>query len=116
MNIHWVPSDPPLPAVAVAASGAAAKDLEAKAGRDPAWTVTRVDGWIVVAGDQLPWADGAIYLGRLPGTAQVLVPVHRRPWLHPELVERATSAVLGTQRWAALIPGTDGVTVVPLAP
>lgn len=115
MNVGWEPLDPPLPPVAVAARGAAAEVLAQRAERDPAWKVTRFDDWVVVAGDKLPWADGAIYLARLPGAAHVLVPVHRRPDLHPELVERATQTYRGSARVAALIPGVDGVTVLPLA-
>jgi len=114
MNVDWEPSEPPWPAIAVAACGTAAEALALRAERDPSWTVTRFADWIVVAGEELPWADGAVYLARLPGTAHVLVPVHRRPQLHPELVERATRAYRGSARAAALIPGAGGVTVLPL--
>lgn len=114
MKIDWEASDPPLPAIAVAARARAAEVLAIKADRNPAWTVVRFDEWTVVTGDELPWADGATYLAHLPGTAHVLVPVHRRPRLHPELVERAVAPFRGSARAAALIPGADGVTVLPL--
>lgn len=114
MKVAWEHADPPLPAVAVAAHGTAAEVLAAKTSR-ASWKVHLFEDWIVIGGDDLPWVDGAIYLGRLPGTARVLVPVHRQPRLHPDLVERLVARFRGAAHAAALIPGSDGVTVLPLA-
>lgn len=113
MKVTWERFDPPLPAVAVAAHGTAAEVLDAKT-HQATWTVDRFVDWIVVGGEDLPWVDGAIYLGRLPGTARVLVPVHRQPRLHAELVERVAARFRGAAHTAALIPDVDGVTVLPL--
>lgn len=115
MKVQWATAEPPLPVVAVAARSGAAHRLQAKADRKTDWVITRFDEWIVVVGDDLPWVEDAVYLGHLHGATHVLVPVHRRPQLHPELVDRVTAAFRGTARLAALIPSGDGVTVLPLA-
>lgn len=115
MRIAWAPAEPPLPATAVAVQVPAAARLEAKIDRNPQWRVTRFDSWTVVRGAELPWVDGAIYLGELPGATRVLVPVHHRPLVHPDLVHRAAATFRGTAQSIALLPGSDGVAVLPLA-
>ena len=66
-------------------------------------------------GDELPWIDGVIYLGVLPGTTDVLVPVHRSPQLHPDLVKRAATSIAGGAGGrVALMPDDDGVSVLRL--
>ncbi len=114
MRVEWTTAEPPLEAVAAAGRGSAAARLEAKVGESTRWTVTRFAEWLVVAGDDLPWFDGVIYLGRLVGAAGVLVPVHRHPLLHPELVGRASASLRGSAPCAALIPDGEGVVVLPL--
>ncbi len=52
--------------------------------------------WTVIRGDNLPWADGAVYLGLLPGTELVFVPVHRRPDAPLDIVTAAVRARAGT--------------------
>ena len=79
MRLEWVRREPPLAPAAVAATGAALAPLrEATAARLPGQDLRAVagDNWLVVLGDDLPWADGAIYLGWDSG---VLVPTTSMP-------------------------------------
>ncbi|MDI2126623.1 hypothetical protein [Yinghuangia seranimata] len=79
---RWVRREPPLVAAAVAANGKAAARLAAGAARRVrAGTSLRAAAdadWLVVIGapDDLPWADGARYLGWEHG---VLVPTTQEP-------------------------------------
>lgn len=88
MKVSWAPVEPPLDAVAAAAPGPAGDRLAARAEAHLSCRLVRFAGWTVALGDDLPWTDGVTYLGRLPGAGRVLVPVHRRPDVHPELVAR----------------------------
>ena len=113
MNVGWEPAEPPLPPVAVAGRGAVGERLAERATVAASWDLVRFSEWCVLVGDELPWIDGVIYLGILPGARNVLVPVHRRPQLHPELVMKAvTSIVGGPSGRVALIPDDDGVSVL----
>jgi hypothetical protein len=64
----WVPREPPLPPYAVLGRGAAVPALASRAAaRIAAGTRLRVaaaPGWLLVLGDDLPWAPGVRYLGR----------------------------------------------------
>jgi hypothetical protein len=118
MRVAWRQADTPLPAAAVAASGPLAARLAAKSSTRGDLHLTRFAEWIVVEGEDLPWVDGVTYLGVLPGTSDVLVPVHRVPALHAELVRRAARAVLadeGTDR-VCLVPHGERVVLLPLGP
>ncbi len=82
-TLRWSPREPPLAPVAVAGSGPVALSLAAGA-RDRVEAGARLRaaataGWIVVLADvaDLPWADGAVYLGWDDG---LLVPTTRVPW------------------------------------
>ena len=116
MRVPWQPAEPPLPAVALAASGAMKATLLGKAADDDRFTTTTFADWAVVEGPDLPWVDGATYLCQLPGAADVLVPVHQRPGLDPDLVRRAVRSVLSGLRAerTAVIPHPEGVIVLPL--
>jgi hypothetical protein len=37
---------------------------------------------------ELPWADGAVYVGREPGTTHLYLPIHRKPSVPAFLLER----------------------------
>jgi hypothetical protein len=115
VKVAWRLAEPPLPAVAVAASGSVANVLSEAADRET-MTVTALSDWSVVEGPELPWVDGAIYLGELPGAPDVLVPVHRLPGVDPDLLRRAARSVLSGQRAkrTAVIPHSDGVAVLAL--
>ena len=116
MKVPWQPAEPPLPAVALAASGGMKATLLGKTADNDSFATTTFADWAVVEGPDLPWVDGATYLGQLPGAADVLVPVHQRPELDPDLVSRVVRSVLSGLRAerTALIPHPDGVIVLPL--
>ncbi|WP_328330306.1 hypothetical protein OHA70_08390 [Kribbella sp. NBC_00382] len=74
VEVVWSRREPPLEVVGVAAGGNVAELLrEATVARlaEQRYRVVSGEGWLVVLGEELPWADGAIYLGWDSG---VLVP------------------------------------------
>jgi hypothetical protein len=89
------PREPPLPAVAVVATGAALTGLIAATRRALAagadLHAATGAGWLVVLGafEQLPWADGCRYLGR---DGPLLVPTTRAIDPAPDLVAAALRA------------------------
>jgi hypothetical protein len=109
LPVRWSRRAEPLPAAAVAASGPVAADLRAD-------TVVRVAAgarlracggagdWLIVLGeeDELPWADGATYLGWDSG---VLTPTLVRPRPTPDLLREALRQLTGAQPLVALLPG-----------
>jgi hypothetical protein len=118
--LHWAAPARPLTATAAAGSGSVGAALAHRATGRVGLLVHRAGDWIVVVGESehLPWADGVTYLGELPGTNRVLVPVHRVPTAPPDVVHaavrRAAGGVGGT---IALLPATassdgEGVLVV----
>jgi hypothetical protein len=109
--LQWSRREPPLPSAAVAATGEALDSLRSA-------TITRIeagaelratagDGWLVVlgAGTDLPWADGAIYLGWDSG---LLVPTT----LAPAPAAGLLRAALPREGLVSLVP--DRVLVSPL--
>ncbi|MDQ1428338.1 MAG: hypothetical protein QOK39_1814 [Acidimicrobiaceae bacterium] len=118
MRIAWQPTEPPLRPVAVAGHGTVGDRLAARAGQEERWVLVRFAAWSVVVGDDLPWVDGATYLGQLPGAAEVLVPVHRGPRLHPDLVVKAVRSLRpGSARGqVAVIPDSPDSPDVPDSP
>ncbi|MEU7587333.1 hypothetical protein AB0A95_13635 [Micromonospora sp. NPDC049230] len=85
LPLRWRRRDAPLPAAAVAASAAVVAELRADtllrvtAGAQLRACAGREQSWLIVLGDpaDLPWADGAVYLGWDGG---VLVPTLAEPW------------------------------------
>lgn len=116
MKISWRPIEPPLVPIAAAGHGSVGDQLAERARGHREWRVSRYPGWTLVDGDALPWVDGVIYLGLLPGTTDVLVPVHRQPRVHPELVSRVVRSLLGSRRAScvALVPSDDRVALLPV--
>jgi hypothetical protein len=75
LRVRWERSEPPLPPVAAAGRGAVGERLADRATAAPIWDLIRFSEWCILIGDELPWTDGVVYLGVLPGTVNVLVPV-----------------------------------------
>ncbi|MEH1166936.1 hypothetical protein V6V47_16275 [Micromonospora sp. CPCC 205539] len=111
MSLRWRRRDAPLPAAAVAASGAVVAELR----EDTLLRVTtgarllacagRERSWLIVLGDQadLPWADGAVYLGWDGG---VLVPTLEQPWPCADLLRDPLRRLTDQQAGLiALLPG-----------
>jgi hypothetical protein len=89
--VLWRPRPDPLDPVGVAARGRAARALaERLLARDDE-ALARLHG---VAGEapELPWADGATYLGRDPLAPSLLLPTTREPSVPLPLLERALVA------------------------
>jgi hypothetical protein len=77
--------------------------------RAGAWTV------VVAPVDQLPWADGVIYLGSFPGAADLLAPVLLEPDVPPDLLLGAVRELCAPDPGPFVVLPVDGtVTVVPL--
>ncbi|GAA4596855.1 hypothetical protein GCM10023194_70090 [Planotetraspora phitsanulokensis] len=118
-GLEWVPREPPLPAVAVAGSGPVAAALAASARsrvlEGAQLRVAAADDWILVLGgeEDLPWADGAHYLGLDAG---LLVPTTRTPVPRAELWRDHLVAGHPAGRIAALMPSHALVTDMPLRP
>jgi hypothetical protein len=95
VRLRWARREPPLPPAAVAASGDAGRRLRAAVraclGRGAELRAAAGDDWIVALGDRadLPWVDGASYLG---WDAGLLVPTTLVPWPAAELVRESPAA------------------------
>jgi hypothetical protein len=96
LAVRWLARDEPLPARAVVGAGPSARRLAASLlARDDA-SLARLRGvaaaeWIAVEGDaeDLPWADGVVYLGRDPEAPSLLVPTRARPSVPAAWLEQA---------------------------
>lgn len=105
--LDWVERDPPLPPAAALATGPAVAGLAAAtaravaAGRD--LRVLRDEQTLLVLCggplDELPWADGVVYLGALDG---VLVPTRHHPSLPIDIIRKAIRAESGEAAVLAL--------------
>ncbi|GIG74921.1 hypothetical protein Pfl04_33250 [Planosporangium flavigriseum] len=111
MTLRWHRRDAPLPAAAVVASGAVMAELRADtlirvaAGAQLRVCASQEQGWLIVLGDraELPWADGAVYLGWDGG---VLVPTLTEPWPCADLLREPLRRLVGQQvGLVALLPG-----------
>ena len=97
-----VPRPVPLPATAALGLGAVARDLLHVLARLPDARLSRLrgvwsDGLVLVTGafDDLPWCDGARYLGKDAAAPSLLVPTVLALDVHPTLVERAIARHVG---------------------
>ncbi|WKD31816.1 hypothetical protein [Streptomyces xanthophaeus] len=120
--LRWERREPPLPAAAVLAVGDAVPGLAAAALErvrggarlgvlaDDGPGLPAADRALLVLGDEadLPWADGARYLGRDAG---LLVPTTARPAPAAPLWRRAVGAAEG--QLCVLVPGRALVADVP---
>lgn len=95
VRLRWARREPPLPLAAVAASGDAGRRLRAavrdRLDRGAELRAAAGDDWIVALGDHadLPWVDGASYLGWDSG---LLLPTTLIPWPPGELVRESLAA------------------------
>jgi hypothetical protein len=110
---RWLPRHPPLPPVAVAGQGAAARALAAAALPQAAALSLHLDPQADLLvlhllpgapAAALPWADGALFLGVDPAAPALLLPTHRRPDLPLALLAAAIAgrAPAGGAPWALL--------------
>jgi hypothetical protein len=92
--VAWVPREPPLRPVGVAAWGPPAARLADRLRactdeRLQSWTGVQGEGILLVLGEDLPWADGVLWLGRDPAAPGLLLPTAVRPEPAVELLARA---------------------------
>lgn len=122
--VRWVRRLAPLPPVAVAARGDAAKALVRRLLLDADSQLANLSlvagARLVVAradSDTLPWVDGARYLGIDPEAPNVLLPTTRAPDVPVQLFERHLLSVHGGLRSpvAVLANGDSGLTLVSLS-
>lgn len=90
---EWEPRAVPLEPVAVAAVGPAARALARRLLLRPAEVVERLSGvtgpdLLLLLGEELPWTDGAVYLGRDPAAPTLLLPTTLAPSVPIALLER----------------------------
>ena len=105
--LEWLPRAQALPAVAVAASGAAGTQLlQALARLDPLPALEGVvsANEVVVLGpfDALPWVEGAVYLGREPEAPTLLLPTTLKPAVPLPWLASAVVALCPVGRVAVL--------------
>ena len=94
--IRWQTREPPLQACAVVARGEIARQLahrvlEASDEQLARWRGVANDELLILLGerDELPWADGAMYLGRDEHAPSLLLPTTRTVQVPVALFERA---------------------------
>lgn len=118
--VGWGPREPPLGIAAVAGWGDCATELASRAAarqfRDGAVAVVASEDALVLigSGEDLPWADGAVYLGRDPAAAGMLLPTILVPSVPVDLLERAVRKRFAVTGPIAVIPRGPTVEVLPL--
>jgi hypothetical protein len=120
ISVEWTVRMEPLVPHAVVARGAAAIDLGKRILARPPKTIERLrcvvaESFVIVLGDadDLPWTDGALYLGRV-GTCTMYLPTLLQPSVHPLLLERALLKANRSLRAPFAVLAQDSL-VVPLA-
>jgi hypothetical protein len=111
--LEWRPRAQPLEPCAVVARGSALSILKSALERRSRQELARLRGGIgdaallvLGARDDLPWADGAEYLGRDERAPALLLPTLLEPAVHPALLERALQARFpGVAGPLAVLPG-----------
>lgn len=105
----WRPRFTPLVPVGVAARGKGATSLAMRLLRDPDslshYKAVGAPGLLVILGEetQLPWVDGAIYLGHESESPALLFPTNLEPSVPAALLERSLTAVHNTSAPVALL-------------
>jgi hypothetical protein len=102
ISVVWGPRRRPLDPVGVAARGEAARALARRLLAREDEALARLSGaaspeLLVVLGDpaDLPWVDGAVYLGKDAAAPSLLLPTTREPSVPLPLVERALARAAG---------------------
>ena len=102
ISVVWRPRRTPLDPIAVAARGSAARALAQRLLARDDEALARLNGaasrdLLVILGDSadLPWVDGAVYLGKDAAAPSLLLPTTREPSVPLPLVERAFARVAG---------------------
>jgi MoxR-vWA-beta-propeller ternary system domain bpX5 len=113
----WERRLPPLDPAAVVGRGPVRDDLARRIAADPDPTRLRVTAsgeWMLALGraDDLPWVDGAAYLGWDHG---ILLPTTRRPAVPMELLARSLRRSHPAEL-IALLPGGILTSVMPAHP
>jgi hypothetical protein len=112
--VTWVVREPPLAPVAVAATGAAASRLVAALLRRVSLgglAGVAGEGVVVVIGEELPWAEGVVYLGRDPDAPGVLLPTRLRPGVPVDLFARAARAKVPEAAWPVAVLASPALLV-----
>lgn len=100
--LDWHPRVEPLAPLAVAARGEVARKLARKlALRAHELTGVKAGEWLVVLGDDLPWVDGVVYLGKESPLDAVLTPTHLAPSWPTDWIAR-TLGKRSSPPWAVL--------------
>ena len=87
----WEPREPPLAPRGVVGLGEAGRRLARRAVARGAEGLRGLagDGLVLLAGESLPWADGAIYVAPDPSAPALWLPTQLQPAVHSVLVARA---------------------------
>jgi MoxR-vWA-beta-propeller ternary system protein len=123
MRVAWRRASQSLDPVVVAGRAMVGETLAFRAQRllssGDAVTLSRLGEWTVVQADRgtLPWADGCVFLGQLPGATGVFVPVHFVPDVPADILAaaiRRIAAPAGGPFLLLLREEEGGVTVLAL--
>ena len=102
ISVVWRPRTTPLDPVGVAARGEAARALARRLLARDDEALARMEGAaapellvILGASADLPWVDGAVYLGKDAAAPSLLLPTTREPSVPLPLVERAFARAAG---------------------
>lgn len=114
MKVGWGPREPPLPALGVAARGEAAARLAQRllaTARYGALEGLTAGDVLLLLGEDLPWTDPCVYLGRDPDVPSLYLPTilePRVPQGPPGTGPRALCGELLERAIALRFPGADG--------
>ncbi len=121
-RVRWVPRETPLAPVAVVGFGDVARALARRLLRRTDGGLVALQGVaapellaVVGAEAELPWADGALYLGRDADATTLYLPTALRPDVHVTLFERAFVRGRTIESPVAVVPGDRGLTAFSLA-
>lgn len=106
-RLAWIDREAPLPAAGVVAHATAvaalARSADSRLDAGASLAAAYGHGYLVIIGDDadLPWADGATYLG---WEAAVLVPTTRQPVPRTALIAEAARRTAGAHDLVVVLP------------